>query len=379
MDWRLLFWQLFLIGSLNNMAVGFKRIERVQAVSEQKIQIKNLYKIFGNNAEGVMDLVSDGISKQELLEDHGHVLGLRDINIDVPEKCIRVIMGLSGSGKSTLIRHINRLIEPTSGEVLVGGEDVLAMSDEELKNFRRSKASMVFQKFALLPHRTVIENVGYGLQIQKISEPEINKRSQHWIDRVGLTGFEGHYPAQLSGGMQQRVGLARALATDAEILLMDEAFSALDPLIRTDMQGILLGLQEELHKTIVFITHDLDEALRIGDEISILRDGEVVQQGTSQEIVMNPSDDYIADFIKDVNRARVLEVRSIMEPSKTDNGPRLDLTTPLEDAMAKLSEAGETSGCVVDDKGHVIGKIELSAAISAIKRPEKTSNELRYR
>ena len=280
------------------MAVGFKRIERVQAVSEQKIQIKNLYKIFGNNAEGVMDLVNDGISKQELLEDHGHVLGLRDINIDVPEKCIRVIMGLSGSGKSTLIRHINRLIEPTSGEVLVGGEDVLAMSDEELKNFRRSKASMVFQKFALLPHRTVIENVGYGLQIQKISEPEINKRSQHWIDRVGLTGFEGHYPAQLSGGMQQRVGLARALATDAEILLMDEAFSALDPLIRTDMQGILLGLQEELHKTIVFITHDLDEALRIGDEISILRDGEVVQQGTSQEIVMTPSDDYIADFIK---------------------------------------------------------------------------------
>ena len=300
------------------MAVGFKRIGRVQAVSEQKIQIKNLYKIFGNNAEGGMDLVGDGISKQELLEDHGHVLGLRDINIDVPDKCIRVIMGLSGSGKSTLIRHINRLIEPTSGEVLVGGEDVLAMSDEELKNFRRSKASMVFQKFALLPHRTVIENVGYGLQIQKISETEINKRSQHWIDRVGLTGFEDHYPAQLSGGMQQRVGLARALATDAEILLMDEAFSALDPLIRTDMQGILLGLQEELHKTIVFITHDLDEALRIGDEISILRDGEVVQQGTSQEIVMTPSDDYIADFIKDVNRARVLEVRSIMEPSKTD-------------------------------------------------------------
>ena len=294
------------------MAVGFKRIGRVQAVSEKKIQIKNLYKIFGNNAEGVMDLVSDGISKQELLEDHGHVLGLRDINIDVPDKCIRVIMGLSGSGKSTLIRHINRLIEPTSGEVLVGGEDVLAMSDEELKNFRRSKASMVFQKFALLPHRTVSENVGYGLQIQKISETEINKRSQNWIDRVGLTGFEDHYPAQLSGGMQQRVGLARALATDAEILLMDEAFSALDPLIRTDMQGILLGLQEELHKTIVFITHDLDEALKIGDEISILRDGEVVQQGTSQEIVMTPSDDYIADFIKDVNRARVLEVRSIM-------------------------------------------------------------------
>ncbi len=361
------------------MAGDFKHTERDLLVSKSKIQIKSLFKVFGNNPQGVMDLVNGGISKQELLENHGHVLGLRDINIDVPEKCIRVIMGLSGSGKSTLIRHINRLIEPTSGQVLVDEEDVLAMSDVELKNFRRSKASMVFQKFALLPHRTVMENVGYGLQIQKIPEAEAKTRSQHWIDRVGLTGFEDHYPAQLSGGMQQRVGLARALTTDAEILLMDEAFSALDPLIRTDMQSILLGLQAELHKTIVFITHDLDEALRIGDEITILRDGEVVQQGTSQQIVMKPADDYIADFIKDVNRSRVLEVRSIMVPTKTERGPRLELTMALEDALSKLSETGETVGCVVDSKGNIVGEIDLSTAISAIKRPEKTSTDLRYR
>ena len=354
------------------MAVGFKRIGRVQVVSEQKIQIKNLYKIFGNNAEGVMDLVSDGISKQELLEDHGHVLGLRDINIDVQYKCIRVIMGLSGSGKSTLIRHINRLIEPTSGEVLVGGEDVLAMSDEELKNFRRSKASMVFQKFALLPHRTVIDNVGYGLQIQKISETEINKRSQHWIDRVGLTGFEDHYPAQLSGGMQQRVGLARALATDAEILLMDEAFSALDPLIRTDMQGILLGLQEELHKTIVFITHDLDESLRLGDHIGILNAGKLVQVGTPVEIIMNPADDYVEAFVKDVNRAKVIKAKIIMIPANQANGiDKSNLIKINEDQFVEEflpQVVCNNANCeVVDRQGNIKGYItnkELQKSLS---------------
>tara|TARA_Y100000588_G_C14233204_1_gene916159 strand:- start:1286 stop:2332 length:1047 start_codon:yes stop_codon:yes gene_type:complete len=348
-------------------------------MSKIKIQIKNLYKIFGANPEKVMDFVYQGMSKQELLETHSHVLGLRNINIDVPEKCIRVIMGLSGSGKSTLIRHINRLIEPTAGQVVVDETDVLRMSDEELKKFRRGKASMVFQKFALLPHRTVMQNVGYGLKIQKTPDAEIDERSQHWIDRVGLSGFESHYPAQLSGGMQQRVGLARALATDAEILLMDEAFSALDPLIRTDMQSVLLGLQEELHKTIVFITHDLDEALRIGDEITILRDGAIVQQGTPQEIVMEPADDYIADFIKDVNRSRVLEVRSIMSASKDEQGPRMSLTTPLEVALSELSTAGCRSGCVVDGAGKIVGKVDLDKAIAAIRRPERSSGDQQYR
>ena len=238
---------------------------------------------------------------------------------------------------------------------------------------------MVFQKFALFPHRTVMQNTAYGLTIQKTLEKEAIERSQHWIERVGLSGFENHYPAQLSGGMQQRVGLARALTTDAEILLMDEAFSALDPLIRTDMQGILLDLQAELNKTIVFITHDLDEALRIGDVITILRDGEIIQQGSPQDIVMKPADDYIADFIKDVNRSRVLQVRSIMVPAESGTGPHLDQNMPLEDALSRLSSEGVSEGSVVDQAGKVIGQIALAAAVEAIRRPERSSQDLQYR
>ena len=207
---------------------------------ETKIKIKNLYKIFGNKPDSAMPLVRKGLSKQELLDEHKHVLGLSNINIDIPAKRVHVIMGLSGSGKSTLIRHIKRLIEPTEGKVIVDGDDVMEMSPDQLMQFRRYKASMVFQKFALLPHRTVAQNAAYGLTIQGVDEGEAVERSQRWLERVGLGGFEKHFPAQLSGGMQQRVGLARALATDAEVLLMDEAFSALDPLIRNDMQGICL-------------------------------------------------------------------------------------------------------------------------------------------
>ena len=348
-------------------------------MTNTKIKIKNLYKIFGSNPKNAMEYVRNGLSKQDLLEKHSHVLGLRDINIDISEKCISVIMGLSGSGKSTLIRHINRLIEPTEGEVVIDGDDVLAMSAEELRDFRRNKASMVFQKFALFPHRSVIQNAAYGLTIQKIPEKEAEERSQHWIDRVGLSGFENHYPSQLSGGMQQRVGLARALTTDAEILLMDEAFSALDPLIRTDMQEILLDLQSELNKTIVFITHDLDEALRIGDDITILRDGEIIQQGSPQDIVMRPSNDYIADFIKDVNRSRVLLVRSIMVPADGENGPKIGMNIPLEEALSQLSSKQAMEGSVVDSEGKVVGKLDLSTAIEAIRRPERSSNDLQYR
>lgn len=262
--------------------------------NELKVRISNLYKVFGKNPQGVMDKVQAGISKTDLLEQTGHVMGLNDISLDIPARRIQVIMGLSGSGKSTLIRHINRLIEPTAGEIWIDGENVLEMNPAQLRDLRRFKTSMVFQKFGLLPHRTVEQNVSYGLEIQGVDENDAAKRSAHWIDRVGLSGFEKHYPGQLSGGMQQRVGLARALATDAEILLMDEAFSALDPLIRTDMQSILLDLQEELHKTIIFITHDLDEALRLGENIAILRDGAVIQTGTAQNIVMKPADDYLS-------------------------------------------------------------------------------------
>ena len=344
-----------------------------------KIRIKNLYKIFGDSPTNAMQHVRDGATKQGLLDDYGHVLGLKDINLDIPEKKIQVVMGLSGSGKSTLIRHINRLIEPTEGQVIVDDEDVLAMSQDDLRDFRRHKSSMVFQKFALLPHRTVAQNAAYGLTIQGISEGDAQDRAQRWIDRVGLGGFENHFPAQLSGGMQQRVGLARALATDAEILLMDEAFSALDPLIRTDMQDILLDLQSELHKTIVFITHDLDEALRIGDQIAILRDGESIQQGDPQDIILRPADDYISDFIKDINRGRVLKVRSVMTNAKRAGGPKLSMDMALEDALQELASSSKGSGAVVDGSGKTVGKIEMKAAITAIARPDRSGVTPRYK
>ena len=281
-------------------------------MSEIKIQIKNLYKIFGKNPRSALEQVKDGVDKDELLEKHNHVLGLKDINLDINEKSIQVVMGLSGSGKSTLIRHINRLIEPTDGSVVVDGEDVLKMNDENLRNFRRTKTAMVFQRFALLPHKTVLENTMFGLHIQNIDEKEANTRARRWIDRVGLSGYEEKYPQHLSGGMQQRVGLARALTNDGEILLMDEAFSALDPLIRKDMQDILLELQDELHKTVVFITHDLDEALKIGDRIAILKDGIMDQEGIPADILLSPKTQYVKDFVEDVNRARVIKAKHIM-------------------------------------------------------------------
>ena len=281
-------------------------------MSEIKIQIKNLYKIFGKNPKSALEKVKDGVNKDELLENHNHVLGLKDISLDIKEKSIQVVMGLSGSGKSTLIRHINRLIEPTDGSVVVDGEDVLKMNDESLRNFRRTKTAMVFQRFALLPHKTVLENTLFGLHIQKVDEKEANTRARRWIDRVGLSGYEEKYPQHLSGGMQQRVGLARALTNDGEILLMDEAFSALDPLIRKDMQDILLELQDELHKTVVFITHDLDEALKIGDRIAILKDGIMDQEGIPADILLKPKTKYVKDFVEDVNRARVIKAKHIM-------------------------------------------------------------------
>ena len=285
------------------------------------IEIKHLYKIFGERAVEHVDSIKGGMSKTALMEQHSHVLGLKDINISMPGGCIQVIMGLSGSGKSTLIRHINRLIDPTVGEVLVNGVDVVKMNKADLLQFRRHQTAMVFQKFALLPHRTVLDNTVYGLEVQGLPRKRQVENAMLWIERVGLGGFQHRYPNQLSGGMQQRVGLARALTNDAPILLMDEAFSALDPLIRSDMQTVLLELQKEIKKTIVFITHDLDEALRLGDRIAILRDGEVIQQGTSHEIVLRPADEYIARFVKEVNRGRVLQVGAVMEPAASTTAP----------------------------------------------------------
>ena len=337
------------------------------------IRIEGLYKIFGATPERFVDAVKGGMSKQELRDVHNHVLGLRDIHLDMPAGGIQVVMGLSGSGKSTLIRHINRLIEPTTGTVSVqcdeGSIDVTGLSAHRLRRFRREQTAMVFQKFALFPHRTVLENVEYGLEVQGVSRHRRRRASMRWIERVGLMGYEALYPNQLSGGMQQRVGLARALTNDAPILLMDEAFSALDPLIRTDMQSVLLDLQQEVQKTIVFITHDLEEALRLGDRIAILRDGEVVQQGSGQDIVLEPADDYIATFVKDVNRARVIRCRTLMRVGPPVEGPSVDAGLIIEEAIRQLSAESLERANVVNAKGKHLGVIAMTDMIAAMVPP----------
>ena len=338
-------------------------------MADPKISIEGLYKIFGPRPETAIDLVRDGVSKQEMLDEHGHVVGLNNINLDMTGQSIQVVMGLSGSGKSTLIRHINRLIEPTAGRVLIDDNDVLEMSKDELRDFRRHRASMVFQRFALMPHRTVAQNVAYGLNIQGLDSGEVDDRVARWIERIGLSGYEGHYPGHLSGGMQQRVGIGRALATDADILLMDEAFSALDPLIRHDMQSALLDLQAELKKTIMFITHDLDEALRVGDSIAILRDGEVVQQGDPQSIVLHPADDYVADFVKDINRGKVIKVATIMRPPITESeGPEVDAGMLLDDVARVMTNENAGWAHVVGDSGQVIGTVSTADVMGSMVR-----------
>ena len=336
------------------------------------ISIKNLYKIFGPTGEKYLDAVKSGMSKQELLDAHGHVVGLRNINLEITPGEIQVVMGLSGSGKSTLIRHINRLIEPTAGEIVIGDRNIVDMKPRELRKFRGKSTAMVFQKFALFPHYTILENTEYGLRVQGVPRKQRHKAAMYWLERVGLTGYEKSYPNQLSGGMQQRVGLARALSNDAPILLMDEAFSALDPMIRTDMQTILLDLQQELSKTVVFITHDLDEALRLGDRIAILRDGEIIQQGTGQEIVLKPADDYIASFVKNVNRGRVIRCRTLIAPmsrGQVVDGPSIDPNTVLEEAARILSAAGKDEANVVSLRGNHMGSLTMSSIIAAMVPP----------
>ena len=327
-----------------------------------KIEINNVFKIFGPKPASVLQMVKDGSSKEEVLEETGHTVGLDDVTLKINEGETFVCMGLSGSGKSTLIRHLNRLIDPTDGEILIEGTNVMSLKKEELIDFRRHKMSMVFQRFGLFPHKTVIQNVGYGLEIQGISDEERKKICMNKIEAVGLSGFENQYPNQLSGGMQQRVGLARALATDTDIMLMDEAFSALDPLIRSDMQKQLLDLQDQLKKTIVFITHDLDESLRLGDHIGILNAGKLVQVGSPVDIIMNPADEYVAAFVKDVNRAKVIKAKVIMTPVDKINGlDKSNLLKVQEDQFIEefLPQVVCTdANCeVVDKKGNVKGYI----------------------
>ena len=337
-------------------------------LGDVKVSIKNLYKIFGDDPKSVLQQVIDGVGKTELLEKHGHVVGLRDINVDMKDGEITVIMGLSGSGKSTLIRHLNRLIDPTSGEVVFDGEDVLKYSSEELRIMRQTRMSMVFQKFALLPHKTVLENAGTALRVRGEEDEAADMEAKKWLARVGLDGFENHYPHQLSGGMQQRVGIARALTSNSEIMLMDEAFSALDPLIRTDMQDLLLELQKDLHKTIIFITHDLDEALKLADHLVILKDGYVVQQGEPQHILLNPNDPYIEDFVSDINRARVLKVRSIMVPmpkKKPKTVAEIDQNESLEKVIA-LSGGDTTKSYAVTEDGKTVGLLDMKVLVKAL-------------
>ena len=333
---------------------------------EPMVRMRGLYKIFGARGKDVLHHVQGGMGKEELLARHGHVLGLNNINVDMQAGEITVVMGLSGSGKSTLIRHLNRLIEPTVGEIVVQGEDVMGLSENGLRKARQEKMSMVFQKFALLPHKTILKNAGMPLSVRGHDEATCDKEATKWLDRVGLSGYENHYPAQLSGGMQQRVGIARALTANTDIMLMDEAFSALDPLIRTDMQNLLLELQKELHKTIIFITHDLDEALKLADHLVILKDGAVVQQGEPQGILLNPCDPYIEDFVSDINRARVLRVRSVMSPvSDGDITGEVDADKSLEDLIT-LSDGDTNHIYRVTENGETIGQIDMKDLVRAL-------------
>lgn len=327
-----------------------------------KISVRNVTKVFGKNGKKAIQLLNNGANKTDILKQTGATIGVSQATFDIREGEIFVIMGLSGSGKSTLVRTLNRLIDPTAGEVLIDGKDITKMKKEELREVRRKKISMVFQKFALLPHRTVLENVEYGLEIQGIDEKTRKEKSIDALKLVDLAGYENQFPSQLSGGMQQRVGLARALANDTDILLMDEAFSALDPLIRKDMQDELLELQSSMAKTIVFITHDLDEALRIGDRIALMKDGVIVQIGTPEEILINPSNHYVERFVEDVDLSKILTASHVMKRAETvqiDKGPRV--------ALEMMKKLGISSIYAVDKKKTLLGALTAADAREAIE------------
>ncbi|WP_071394190.1 glycine betaine/L-proline ABC transporter ATP-binding protein ProV [Bacillus tuaregi] len=325
-----------------------------------KIKVSDVTKIFGKTSKKALQLIKEGKTKDQILKETGSTVGVNRASFEVKAGEIFVIMGLSGSGKSTLVRLLNRLIEPTMGQVQIDGKDVVKMSKEELREVRRKKISMVFQKFALFPHRTVLENTEYGLEIQGVEKAERSHKALEALELVGLKGYEQQYPSQLSGGMQQRVGLARALANDPDVLLMDEAFSALDPLIRKDMQDELLGLQSTMEKTIVFITHDLDEALRIGDRIALMKDGNIVQIGTPEEILMSPANEYVERFVEDVDLSKVLTAQHVMKRAETvqvDKGPRV--------ALKLMKDLGISSIYVVDKKQTLLGVITAKDASKA--------------
>lgn len=338
-----------------------------------KVQLENVSKIFGKKPTSILPLIEEGMSKEEILNKTGHTVGVYDASLSIKEGEVFVVMGLSGSGKSTLIRCFNLLNEPTSGSVKIDGVDIAKASAEELKQVRQKKIAMVFQHFGLFDHRTVLENVEYGLEIQKMSKNKRREIALENIKLVGLEGYEDQYPQQLSGGMQQRVGLARALANDPDILLMDEPFSALDPLIRREMQLELIRLQKKLKKTIVFITHDVNEAFKLGDRIAVMKDGRVVQIGTPEEIIENPVNDYIVDFVQDIDRSKVFQAEHIMiEPRVT-----VSINDTAKKAVRLMREHSISSLFAVDDKERVVGIITIDDAVKSIKREENVSDFIR--
>lgn len=328
---------------------------------KEQIVVSNLVKVFGAHPQKALAMLREGRSKDEILKETGLTVGINNVSFSIKQGEMFVVMGLSGSGKSTIIRCLNRLIEPSEGEISVDGVDITKLNAKALRKFRQEKTAMVFQQFALLPHRTVLENTVYGLEVQGVSKKEREGKAIRILELVGLKGWENKYPSQLSGGMKQRVGLARALSNDAGILLMDEAFSALDPLIREEMQDELLSLQQKMNKTIVFITHDLNEALKLGDRIAFLRDGALVQIGTPEEITTNPADNYVAKFVRGVDRSKVLSAGDVMKKPQ----PLITLRDGPSVALRIMKEHGISSVFVVDREKHLKGIITADSAVDA--------------
>ena len=334
-----------------------------------KIEIKDLYLIFGNEKQKALKMLKEDKSKSEILKDTGCTVGVKNANISINEGEFFVIMGLSGSGKSTLLRCINRLIRPTSGQVLVNGIDISKVSEKELLQVRRKELAMVFQNFGLLPHRSVLHNIAFGLELQGVKKEEREKKAMESMKLVGLKGYENQMVGELSGGMQQRVGLARALANNPEVLLMDEAFSALDPLIRVQMQDELLALQSKMKKTIVFITHDLSEAIKLGDRIAIMKDGEVVQIGTSEEILTEPANDYVARFVENVDRSKIITASSLMIDKPLV--ARLKKEGP-EVLIRKMRAKNITVLPVIDADDKLVGEVRLNDLLKLRNKQEKS-------
>lgn len=339
------------------------------------LEVKDLYKVFGDDPDEVFPLLDKGFDKDEIFEKTGMTVGVKDVSLSIKEGEIFVIMGLSGSGKSTLVRLLNRLIEPTRGSVLLNGRDIAKISESELREVRRKDISMVFQNFALMPHMTVIENTAFGLELAGIGKEDRIKRAQNALERVGLDAYGDSYPDELSGGMKQRVGLARALTNDPEILLMDEAFSALDPLIRTEMQDELIRLQNDDKRTIVFISHDLDEAMRIGDRIAIMQNGVVVQVGTPDEILHNPANDYVSSFFRGVNVASVFCAKDIVRKSPATVIKKHDTDGPAA-ALQILIDSDREFGIVVDRANKFSGIVSLETLKQSNKQNKPLSDAI---